>query len=104
MNSTASPTHTGSTSVESVHGRHQVEGFQIHDPYGPVLPAAVVAALLVPGVIHAVGDARAVRRDFALVAARQRQRRFHAALRGHRTPRPRNNFDIGALSDPYARP
>src|SRR5579883_2946483 len=61
----------------------QVEGLEVDDPDGAVLAAAVVAALLIPGVVHAVGDARAIGRDLALIAARNRERLFHAARGGN---------------------
>ncbi len=50
---------------------------------GPVLAAAIVAPLVVPRRVHAIGDVRAVGRNLALIAARQRQRRLDAAFDRH---------------------
>ena len=50
--------------------RDQVETLQIHNPDRPVLPAAIVAPLLIPGSVHAVGNMSAIGRNLALVAAR----------------------------------
>ena len=69
-------------------GRHEVVAPEVHDPDGPVLAAPVVAAFLVPGAVHPVGDVAAVGRDPALVAARQGKRLLHAPLGGH-GPEPR---------------
>ena len=63
--------------------RDEIVGLEIDDPDRPVLAAAIVAALLVPRVVHAVGDVRAVGRDLALIAARQRHRLLDAALDRH---------------------
>ena len=64
--------------------RDEIVGLEIDDPDRPVLAAAIVAPLLVPGVVHAIRDVRAVRRNLALVAARQGQRLLDAADGGHR--------------------
>ena len=60
--------------------RDQVKSLKIHNPDGAVLPAAIVPALFVPRVIHAISDPLAIGRNLALIGARQRQRFFDAAL------------------------
>ena len=64
--------------------RDQVERLEIDDPDRTVLAAAIVAALLVPRRVHAIGDAAAIRRDLSLIPARQRHRLRDAALGRHR--------------------
>ena len=63
--------------------RDDVVRREVGNPDGLVLAALVIASLFVPRVVHAVGDARAIRRQLALIAARQRQRRLGAAGRRH---------------------
>src|SRR5262249_37346661 len=55
---------------------------QVDDPDRAVLPAAIVAPLLVPRIVHPVSDARAVGRNLALITARQLQRFLDASLGG----------------------
>ena len=52
----------------------------VDDPDGPVLASAIIAALFVPGGVHAVGDVGAVGGDFSLIGARERERGFYAAF------------------------
>ncbi len=63
--------------------RNEVVALEIDDPDRAVLPAAVVAPFLIPGVVHPIGDVRAVGGDLTLITAGQRQRLFDATLRGH---------------------
>ena len=64
-------------------GRHRLEGGEVGDPHRTVLAAAVVAALLVPRVVHAIGDPAAIGRDPALIGARQHHRRLGTARERH---------------------
>ena len=68
--------------------RYEVVRLEVDDPDRPVLAAAVVAALIVPRVVDAIGDARSVRGDAALIRAGQRHRRLDPARGGH-GPEPR---------------
>ena len=64
--------------------RNEIKSFEIDNPDRPVLPAPVVAPLVVPGVVHAISKPCAIRRVLALEPARQRQRDFHSAFGGNR--------------------
>ena len=72
----------------AVRRRLEIERLEIDDPDRTILAAAIVAALFVPRVVHAVRDAAAVGRDLALIRARKRHRRLDAAFDRHR-PEPR---------------
>ncbi len=61
--------------------RDQIVRFEIDDPNGAILTAAIVAALFVPRIVHAISDVCSVGGDFALIRARQRHRLFHSAFR-----------------------
>ena len=77
--------------------RDEIVGLEVDDPDRTVLTAAIVATLLVPGAVHAVGDVRSARRNLALVAARQRQRLLDAA-RGRHGPESRRRVGRPARS------
>ena len=63
--------------------RDEIVSFEIDDPDRPVLAAAIIAPLLVPGVVHAIRDVCATRGDLPLVAPRQGQRLLDATHGGH---------------------
>ena len=73
----------------SIRRRLEVEGLEVDDPDRTILAAAIVAALLVPRVVHAVREVPAVRRHLADKRARQRHRYFDAAVHRH-CPKPRS--------------
>ena len=76
--------------------RRQIERLQIDDPHRAILSAAVVAALLIPRRVHAIGDAAPIGRNLSLVAARQRHRLLDAAFHRHR-PESRRRTRRGRL-------
>jgi hypothetical protein len=55
----------------------------VHDPDRTVLPAAIVAALVVPRAGHPVSDLLSIGRDLSLERPRHRHRLLHATGRGH---------------------
>src|SRR6185369_7222969 len=62
--------------------RNEIVSLEIDYPDRTILAAAIVATLFVPGVVHAISDASAVRGDLALVRARQNHWFFDAAFSG----------------------
>ena len=96
MKYTVSPTHTGSMSFESVHGGETRSiGLQIDNPDRTILSTPVIPALLVPGIIHAVGDVGTVGRNLSLdtprgngIASRDPAFERHFPESGSRARRP----------------
>ena len=56
---------------------------QVYDPNGTILSTTIVAALIVPGIVHPVGDMLAIGGDLPLPGARHGERCFHITLRAH---------------------
>ena len=77
--------------------RHQVVGLEVDDPDRTVLAAAIVASLLVPRVVHAIGDAGAVGGNLSLVA------RAAAPSAARRRPRPARSRSAARRSAPSSR-